>query len=219
VRYDTPLMKGLVLSAAAGDDGVWDVAARYQADWRPIRFAAGVGYMDNADRRFRDGRGSASLIHDPTGLYVSVAGGLRDDDISVLSANRLAHFHYLQLGISRQWLPFGKTTLYADYGLYKNFNVGHLLRADLVNPGNLVIWGTLAETEVRRWGFGAEQSFDDRGLLLYAQAHHYEARVIGFPCDIVPAPSPGACGGDPDKLGILPTKPWFGFVAGVRIRF
>jgi Gram-negative porin len=219
VRYDTPLMKGLMLSAAAGDDGVWDVALRYQADWRPFRFAAGVGYMDNPDRRFRDVRGSASLIHDPTGLYVSAAGGLRDDDISILSASGQAHFHYLQLGISRRWLPYGKTTLYADYGLYKNFNVGHLLKADLVNPGNLVIWGTLAETEVRRWGFGVEQSFDDRGLLLYAQAHHYEARVVGFPCDVVPAPSPEACGGDPGNLAVLPTKPWSGFVAGVRIRF
>jgi hypothetical protein len=78
--------------------------------------------------------------------------GLRDDDVSILSANGQAHFQYVQLGISKQWLPYGKTTFYADYGLYKNFNVGNLLRADLVNPGELVIWGTLAETEVRRWG-------------------------------------------------------------------
>jgi len=217
VRYDTPIMNGFLLSAAAGHDGVWDVAVRYQADWRPFRFAAGVGYMDNSDRRFRDVRGSASLIHDPSGLYLSVAGGVRDDDISDLSG--LAHFHYVQLGISKQWLPFGKTTLYADYGLYKNFNVGHLLQADLLSPGNLVIWGTLAETEVQRWGFGAEQAFDDRGLLVYAQAHHYDARIVGYPCSTIPPPSPDQCGGDPNNLAVLPTKPWFGFVAGVRIRF
>ena len=135
VRYDTPVMGGVILSAAWGEDGVWDVAARYQADWRPFRFAAGVGYMDNPDQRFRDVRGSASLIHDPSGLYVSVAGGLRDDDISVLSASGQAHFYYGQLGISRQWLPYGKTTLYADYGIYKNFNVGNLLQADGQRPG------------------------------------------------------------------------------------
>ena len=50
VRYDTPVMGGVVLSAASGEDGVWDVAARYQAEWRPFRFAAGVGYMDNQDQ-------------------------------------------------------------------------------------------------------------------------------------------------------------------------
>ena len=175
--------------------------------------------MDDRQRHYRDAKGSASLIHDPTGLYASVAGGLREDDISVLSANGQARFHYLQLGISKQWLPQGKTTLYADYGLYKNFNVGNLLQADLVNPGEFVIWGTLAETQVRRWGFGAEQSIDRAGLLLYAQAHHYRAEVIGIPCDVGPAPSPAACGGNPNNLGLLPTKPWLGFVAGTRIRF
>ena len=144
---------------------------------------------------------------------------MRDDDISPLTANGPAHFYYLQLGISKQWLPFGKTTFYGDYGLYKNFNVGNLLQADLVNPGEFVIWGTLSETEVVRWGGGIEQSFDDAGLLLYAQAHHYEATVIGFPCDVVPAPSPAACGGNPNNLTDLPTKPWTGFVAGARIRF
>jgi predicted porin len=216
-RYDTPVIGGFVLSVARGKDNVWDVAARYQASWKSFRFAAAVGYMDDRGRHYRDAKGSASLIHDPTGLYISVAGGLREDDTSILNANGPAHFHYAQLGISKEWMPYGKTTLYADYGLYKNFNVGNLLQADLVNPGQFVIWGTLAQTEVRRWGFGVEQSFDNSGVLLYAQAHHYQAEIIGFPCD--PAPSPASCGGDPSNLALLPTKPWQAFVAGTRIRF
>jgi predicted porin len=218
-RYDTPIFGGFVLSAAWGNDNVWDVAARYQASWKAFRFAAGVGYMDDRDRQYRDAKGSASLIHDPTGLYVSVAGGLRENDISATVGNGQAHFHYAQFGLSKQWLTFGKTTLYADYGLYKNYSVGNLLQADLVNPGQFVIWGTLAETEVRRWGLGAEQSFDNSGVLLYAQAHHYQAEIIGFPCATVPAPSPAACGGDPSNLALLPTKPWQAIVAGTRIRF
>jgi hypothetical protein len=218
-RYDTPVIGGFVLSAAWGKDNVWDVAARYQASWKSFRFAAGVGYMDDRDRQYRDVKGSASLIHDATGLYVSVAGGRREDDTSALSANTPAHFHYAQLGISKQWLPYGKTTLYADYGLYKNYSVGNLLQADLEHPGQFVIWGTLAETEVRRWGFGAEQSFDNSGVMLYAQAHHYEAQIIGFPCTTVPAPSAADCKGDASNLALLPTKPWQAFVAGTRIRF
>jgi hypothetical protein len=218
-RYDTPAIGGVVLSAAWGEDNIWDVAARYQTEGHGFRLVAGIGYRDDPAHRYRDAKGSISLINEPTGLYVSLAGGVRDDDVSILSANGLAHFHYAQLGISKQWLPYGKTTFYADYGLYKNFNIGNLLRADLVNPGELVIWGTLAETEVRRWGLGAEQSFDAKSLLVYAQAHHYQAQVIGFPCDTVPAPSPQACGGNPNNLEVLPTKPWFAFVTGARIRF
>jgi hypothetical protein len=216
VRYDTPVMAGVVLSAAAGEDGVWDIAARYQAEGGGLRFAGGVGYMDNPDQRFRDVRGSVSLLHDASGLYVSAAGGLRDDDVPVLDGR--AHFHYLQVGISRRWLAHGKTTLYADYGLYRNFHVGNQLQADLGPAGAFLIWGTLSETEVQRWGFGAEQAFDRSGLLLYAQAHHYQATVKGFPCNPGFTDTPADCGLS-NTLQELPTKPWLGLVVGARIRF
>ncbi len=218
VRYDTPMLAGFVLSGAWGENDIWDVALRYQAAAGDFRFAAGVGFMDDRERDFKDVRGSASLIHNPTGLYVSAAGGIRDDDVSVLSAHDTAHFHYGQAGISKQWLPYGKTTIYADYGFYKNFNVGELLRVD-PQSGTLVIWGTLSRTEVVRWGAGIEQAFDDSGLLLYAQAHRYEATIIGFPCDANPQNFPNNCGGDPSNLVELPTEPWVAFLTGARIKF
>ena len=215
MRYDTPTLQGFLISAAWGEDDIWDVALRYQADSQSFRFAAGIGYYDDREENFKDFKGSASLIHVPTGLYLSGAGGLRDAEASVLSESSVAYFHYLQAGISRRWLPEGKTTLYADYGFYHNFNVGELLQ---VSPaGEPVVWGTLSETEVLRWGFGIEQAFDAAGLLLYGQAHHYEAEIIGFPCDNPNAPN--GCGGDPSNLQSLPTKPWSAVVVGARIRF
>ncbi|MFM9850687.1 MAG: porin [Hyphomicrobiaceae bacterium] len=218
VRYDTPMLAGFVLSGAWGENDIWDVALRYQASAVGFRFAAGAGFMDDRERDFKDVRGSASLIHNETGLYVSVAGGIRDDDVSVLSAHDTAFFHYGQVGISKQWLPYGRTTIFADYGLYKNFNVGELLRVD-PHTGALVIWGTLSQTEVVRWGAGIEQAFDDTGLLLYAQAHRYEATIIGFPCDANPGNFPNNCGGDPSNLVELPTEPWVAFITGARIKF
>lgn len=218
IRYDTPMLGGFVLSGAWGENDIWDVALRYQAVAGGFRFAAGVGFMDDRERAFKDVRGSASLIHNATGLYVSVAGGVRDNDVSVLSAHDTAFFHYGQAGISKQWLPYGKTTIFADYGFYKNFNVGELLRVD-PQSGALVIWGTLSRTEVVRWGAGIEQAFDDSGLLLYAQAHRYEATIIGFPCDANPQNFPNNCGGDPSNLVELPTEPWVAFITGARIKF
>jgi hypothetical protein len=79
VRYDSPVLWGFVLSAAAGENDVYDVALRYSGEWNSLRFAAGAGYMDSLEDNFADWRGSASLMHMPTGLYVSVAGSARDD--------------------------------------------------------------------------------------------------------------------------------------------
>jgi predicted porin len=218
VRYDTPALLGFVLSAAWGENDIWDVAVRYQKEWGAFRFAGGAGYMDDREDDFSDVRGSASILHAPTGLYVSGAGGLRDDEVSTLSAHGQAYFHYVQLGLRRQWLAYGDTTLYADWGHYRNFNVGELLRVD-PQTGAYVIWGTLAQTAVERWGFGIEQAVDAAGLLLYAQAHHYDVKITGFPCDADPSRFANNCGGDPTNLVQLPTRPWAGFVVGTRMRF
>jgi hypothetical protein len=218
VRYDAPAFLGFVLSTAVGERDGWDVALRYQADWQAFRFAAGVGYSDDREAQLTEAKGAASLLHNPTGLYTSVAGGLREDDHSSIIGRPPAYFHYTQVGISKKWLPYGTTTAYGDFGTYKNFNVGELLRVD-PHTNELVIWGTLSETSVVRWGYGLEQSFDDAGLLLYAQAHHYEPRIVGFPCDPNPNQFPNHCGGDPNNLVTLPMRPWSGYVLGARIRF
>jgi hypothetical protein len=178
VRYDTPVLAGFMLSGAWNDD-VWDVALRYQNGSNGLRFAGGAGYMRDDALRFEDVRGSASLIHDATGLYASVAGGWRNAARTVPVNGDDAHFHYVQPGISRQWLAPGKTTLCVDHGVYKNFNVGAILS---VVDGTVTPWGTLVDTEVHRWGVGAEQAFDAANLLVYAQAHFYDPAIVGSAC-------------------------------------
>jgi Gram-negative porin len=214
VRYDTPIINGFLLSAALNED-VWDVALRYQKEAYGFRFASGIGYMQDAEHDFEDVRGSASLIHDQTGLYASVAGGVRHAKHSLAGPDDPAHFTYVQLGVSKQWLPFGKTTLYADHGFYKDFNVSEPLS---INPDtNLpVVWGTLTQTEVSRWGFGIEQGFDAAATIIYAQAHFYDPKIVGFPCKF---PKPDVCGGDPAETTTLPAGAWQGFVLGARIQF
>lgn len=211
VRYDTPILNGFLLSTA-WNDAVWDVALRYQNRSNNFGVAAGLGYMKDAEREFEDLKGSASLIHDATGLYASVAGGVRDDQNTVLRAQ--AYFYYAQLGISKQWLSHGKTTVYADHGFYKNFNVGEFVS---IFPDDApTVWGTLTETTVRRWGLGVEQAFDAAGLLVYAQAHFYDPKIVGFPCDVIGV-SP--CGGDSKNTTRLPAEAWQGFVVGARVQF
>src|SRR5262245_32757960 len=224
VRYDTPMLGGFFLSTAFNDD-VWDIALRYQNGANGFRFAGGFGYMKDAsefdiakphERPFEDVKGSASLIHEATGLYVSLAGGWRNAAVEVPSAAGNAFFYYAQLGISRQWFAAGRTTLYADHGLYKNFNTGEILSINPDDPDNKVQWGTLVDTAVRRWGFGAEQAVDAASMLIYAQAHFYDPRIVGYPCTFV---DPNVCGGDPSQTAKLPAASWQGFVMGARIQF
>jgi hypothetical protein len=214
VRYDTPIINGFMLSAALNEDA-WDMALRYQKDKGGFRFAGGIGYMQDAERHFEDVRGSASLIHDPTGLYASVAGGVRQAKHSLAGPDDPAYFYYLQLGISKQWLSFGKTTFYTDHGLYKDFNVSEPLS---IHPDTKlpVVWGTLTETDVNRWGFGVEQGIDAAATIVYAQAHFYDPKIVGFPCEF---PTPDVCGGDPTKTTKLPAGAWQGVVLGARIQF
>jgi hypothetical protein len=214
VRYDTPVMGGVMLSAAVNDE-VWDAAVRYQTGSAGFRFAGGTGYMRDDRLKFEDVRGSASLLHEATGLYASLAGGWRRAAHTVPIESDDAGFYYAQLGISRQWLSPGKTTLYVDHGLYWNFNVAEVMNifpgTDLEGP-----WGTLVRTEVQRWGIGIEQGVDAANLLLYAQAHFYDPTIEGFPCkEVLVSP----CGGDPSTTIRLPAASWQGVVVGARIQF
>ena len=91
-----------------------------------------------------------------------------------------------------------------------------------LTPSMVVEWGTLVDTQVRRWGIGIEQALDAANMLLYAQAHFYDPSLIGYPCTFDPDPkNPGStvCGGDPTKTAKLPAAPWQGFVVGARIQF
>ena len=207
VRYDSPALFGFVLSAAAGENDVWDVALLYRGDWNSIRFAAGIGYMDAQEYEFSDVRSSASIMHMPTGLYLSVAGGLRDDESDAVGSGNQSGFYFAQLGVKRRFLSLGATTFYGEHAKYKDYTVGKFLSADLMADGGYATWGKVTDSEVRRWGVGVEQSFDAAATILYAQYHHYEADLAGTPMS------------DLTTVQSLPVEPWEAVVLGARVQF
>src|SRR5215467_11305288 len=147
LRYDTPSLFGFVLSASVGLTDAWDVALRYEANGEAFRFAGGIGYRGDPEKLLNEFRGAASLLHHASGLYTTLAGAQRDDELSSIIAQPPSYFGYAQAGISRKWFAYGNTTVYGDFGIYKNFEVGELLSADLTT-NKLGVWGTLAQTEV-----------------------------------------------------------------------
>jgi len=85
VRYDSPSLYGFILSAAWGEDDVWDTALRFSKEWNSIRVAAGIGYLWDGDDNDNEAditefKGSLSVMHTPSGIYGTFAAGQRESD-------------------------------------------------------------------------------------------------------------------------------------------
>ena len=115
VRYVSPTFAGFIVSAAWGEDDMWDAAIRYAGEFGGFRLAAGVGYKQHSDNVGKTGADgiicadlagnvgdgisvsnvdcnslgvSASVMHVATGLYVSGSWGrIEDNNRKQLYAN------------------------------------------------------------------------------------------------------------------------------------
>jgi hypothetical protein len=119
LRYDTPSLFGFVVSASVGLTDAWDVALRYEANGEAFRFAGGIGYRSDREKLLNEFRGAASLLHHPSGLYVTLAGAQRDDELSSIIAQPPSYFGYAQAGIIRKWIPYGNTRFMATWAFTK----------------------------------------------------------------------------------------------------
>jgi len=162
VRYDSPSIYGFIVSASWGDDDFADIALRFKREWNSVRIAAGVGYQmfseDAGDREILSG--SFSAMHIPSGLYVALSGG----NVTFGDDTEDASFYYAQLGIEKKLLPYGSSTIYADYGVY-----------DGVSNEDPALNGLEAE----RFGFGVVQRVDSAALEIYALARVYSFEANG----------------------------------------
>ncbi|MDK3075907.1 porin [Sedimentitalea sp. JM2-8] len=156
VRYDTPSFAGFTFSAAYGQDVLatavdadyTDVAARYAFENDQMEFAAGLAYSWFQPQNGLDEEhlfGSASLLHKPTGLNLTIAGG----------QNTLAEADYF----------------YAKAGwLGKIFPIGpSALSFDLYSGTDFLLLGTDSDA----WGVQAVQHFESLHLEAYLSYREY----------------------------------------------
>ena len=143
---------------------------------------------------------SASVMHVPTGLYLTGAYGiLKDDNRRELfrvstgglidDAKDKDQFWYVQSGIERNWLGIGKSTFYGEYfrgdtgaGLNQGNvrNVGVFLPPPALGPGDTFtndLWITKSEVDV--WGLGFVQTIDAAAMDLYINFRQYRGDVTG----------------------------------------
>lgn len=202
IRYDSPAIYGFILSTAWGENDYWDATVRFKGEWNSFRLAAGIGYTwadDSATgghiAEYEQVAGSASLLHVPSGLFVTVAAGQLDSD----ALAKEAFFYYGEAGIMKKFTSYGATTIYAAHGHYEDFGAGLTGSSNIA--GVPLEAFTVASSEVNRYGGGIVQTFDAAALDLYAQIHYYEADLT-------------AVGG-----ANIETDAWYAVLTGARIKF
>ncbi len=209
VKYETPTLAGFIGSASFGEDDLWDVALRYAGEFSGVKLAAGIGYTswhDNnkvvnavgvagsSNRNCARAAGtnascdelglSASIMHVPTGLYLSGSYGTRDEDhrIAVLGPNarKKDEFYYVQGGIEQAFFPLGKSTF---FGEYFDGRFGGAINS----TGNVSVGRTdaglgfgaanIGTSEVNYWGIGFNQNITAAVMDIYVSYRNYEFDV------------------------------------------
>jgi predicted porin len=191
VYYRSPTLAGFVLSAGYSHDSledaekysrgdVWEVALRYAGEFNGVRVAAGVGYRHEDyvdDGVFTTGGeadvflGSASIMHMPTGLFVS--GGLAKVEWEGGAADGAEQDGFwVMAGIEKNFFGPGTTTLFAEYG-ESNTNYDVTVTEEDPDGGDPVTT-TFTVGDGRFWGFGIVQRIDAAATDLFLKYRHVE---------------------------------------------
>jgi hypothetical protein len=149
LRYDTPDYAGFVISAAAGNDvlnesdsaNYYDAALRYGYEDDSVILDAAVGYSwkDDGGDMTEQAMASASAVHVPTGLNLTIAAGEQMSDEG--------RYLYAKLGWKGDIFSVGGTAV----------------SADIYNGSDFGVDGSTSES----WGLEAVQQFADYGLETY----------------------------------------------------
>ncbi|MEL6374150.1 MAG: hypothetical protein AAFR04_09295 [Pseudomonadota bacterium] len=207
VLYVSPTLAGFTFSTAFGEDDFYDVALRYAGEWNGVRFAAGIGYQQWSDTERNcekiaqvgptvgasDGSNSAgiecdqlgmsaSIMHVPTGLYVSGSYGRGTDDLRVTTLAATTpggaaavddedEHYYIAAGIAKNFFGIGKTTFQVDY--FKADAGTHRARNGSIGSF------TIASSEYDVIGFSFQQNIDAAAMQLYVGYHHFSGSITG----------------------------------------
>ena len=220
IRYDSPIFHGVTVSASWGEDDFWDVAARFAKKAAGFRLAAGVGYYRQTDEEedtfawprggdnenasgntiVSEWKGSASVIHEDSGLFVSGAYVHREFEGSDLGVVNFACFsspdaaairalgiecdnrpdfdyYWVSGGIKRKFNDLGWTSIYGEYAQSQDAITGLNVSVQSAAGGDLDF---VTSSTMEMLGAGIVQHVSQADLDLFVSYRHFEARVKGF---------------------------------------
>ena len=198
VRYDTPAIGGFTLSGSWGEDDAKDAAIRYSGAAAGFKFAAAAGigeWTDGAgqrgcakaatgpDLKCWEVGGSASIMHEASGIFVNAAAGYGQDEVvrtlygGVPGIDDDEAFYYAVAGIEQKWLSVGKTTLFGQYW-HKDVAAGINFRGGQLDATPLGANARLSGADVSIYGLSINQTLAE-GVDFYASINrtYTEART------------------------------------------
>jgi hypothetical protein len=188
VLYETPTLAGFTVQAAVAEDNFWDVALRYAGEFGGFRLAFGIGYREDTEfgtasftnavpggivcpapcgEKTQTLLGSASVLHVPSGLFVTGAAGRREFDVQNIDD---ASFWYVAAGISQNWFGFGKTVLFGEYSQHQDF----------LNQA----FATVTSSEVTHWGIGVTQYVDAAAMEVFLVYKNFSLDAVEFGANV-----------------------------------
>jgi hypothetical protein len=212
IRYDTPEFNGVQGWAEWGEDDVWELVLTYNDPdpedekpdvqsrlFRDYLLAAAVSYHvigsnegpQNDESNSRTVSGSLSVLHEPSGFNLTLAGGVRHfTQTRVLNDGTErtpddASFWYVKPGLLLDIHDAGKTAFYSEFGRFRDF-LGHDTDTEGVaglagiDEGIVCARGEaclVSESEATIWGFGVAQHIDSAEMQLYLGFRHYRADI------------------------------------------
>lgn len=115
IRYDTPAFYGVSAAASYSADQKWGGALRWAGTGHGIKAVAGLGLHNpnnEGDRNIYSG--SASALHEATGLSLTYSTAYNDKDEGT------GELQYIKAGWQHQFFDIGATAFSIDFGFNKD---------------------------------------------------------------------------------------------------
>jgi predicted porin len=180
---------GFKLAAGIGyqrwTDGTSNVAAGGAANTNPERGCVDSSAVPviGSDVKCDELGLSASVMHVPTGLFVTGAYGYREDSrraaLNIAGNKSRDEVWSVMGGIEQKFFPLGKTTVYGEYlggeyGVNGLQTFGANSQASSLGFGNVA---QIASSEVSIWGIGFNQAIDAAAMDVYVAYRNTQVDV------------------------------------------
>lgn len=172
LRYDLPAFGDLSAAVGYSNDNIYDIALKYDTNFGNFKTMLHGGYAHNSNGGSNVGGDKSQIfqvqggvLHSETGLFGVLTYQYEKANSAASGSGDDTDAYYVKAGIKKRWFDFGDTSLYGEFGYYK----------DQYGAGNV---DGISGSDVQRIGVSAVQEFGDR-LRIYAKLENLSLDVDG----------------------------------------